>query len=267
MTVGFIGVGHIVTAVVTGLCSLNQSPGNILLSPRNAGNSAALSGRFAEVCVASSNQEVVDGSDLTVLALRPQVAPEVLASLRFRVDKPVVSLMAMMPFALLRELLAPASTIVRAVLLPSAAHRQGPIAMWPGNLAVEALFSPIGGIMVTDTETALHTVWATTALAAPYYQLLDRIVFWLTTRGLTRETATAYVGPLFLALGSALDPPPNDFSRLAHSVSTRGGLNEQAARELQSMNWYAALEPILETAFERLEGTPVPEPGFATGDN
>jgi pyrroline-5-carboxylate reductase len=254
MTVGFIGVGHIVTAIVTGLCSVTQAPAKVLLSPRNSNNATALSERFSEVSVATENQEVINGCDLLVLGLRPQVAAEVLSTLRFRTDQPIVSLMAMMPIALLRQLIGKASPIVRAVPLPSAARCQGPIAMWPRNPAVEAVFSPIGRVIVTDTEQALHALWATTALAAPYYQLLDRIVQWLVQRGVNNDTAKAYVGPLLLALSGALDPPPDNFSRLALSVSTRGGLNEQAARELHEINWYAAIEPVLETAFRRLEG-------------
>jgi pyrroline-5-carboxylate reductase len=256
MTVGFIGVGHIVTAIVTGICSHSLTPERVLLSPRNSKNATALSKQFTNVLTADDNQEVIDGCDLLVLGLRPQVAPQVLASLRFRADQPVISLMAMMPADLLRRLIAPAGTIVRAVPLPSVARRQGPIAMWPSDPAAEAFFGRIGHVIVTESELALHALWATTALAAPYYQLLDRIVRWLMAQKVSKETATAYVGPLFLALNGTLDPPPDNFSTLALSVSTRGGLNEQAARELQIKDWYAAIDPILETAFERLGSAP-----------
>jgi pyrroline-5-carboxylate reductase len=256
MTVGFIGVGHIVTAIVTGICSHSLTPEKILLSPRNSKNANALSQHFRNVSTAGDNQQVIDGCDLLVLGLRPQAAPKELASLRFRADQPVISLMAMMPAHLLRQLMAPAQTIVRAVPLPSVARGRGPIAMWPSHPAAEAFCGQIGQVIVTDSELALHALWATTALAAPYYQFLDRIARWLMAQNVSKESAASYVGALFVALNGALDPPPNDFSTLALSVSTRGGLNEQAARELQIKDWYAAIDPILETAFERLATTP-----------
>jgi pyrroline-5-carboxylate reductase len=251
MTVGFIGVGHIVTAVVTGLCSTHPQE-NILLSPRNSINSAALSDRFARVSVAAGNQQVIDASDLLVLGLRPQDAGAVMARLKFRRDQTVVSLMALMPTAALRRLTAPASTIVRAVPLPSVARCQGPIALWPADPAVEALFNRIGRVAVTDTEEALHALWATTALAAPFYQLLHRVVLWLIAKGVTRQVATAYVGRLFQALSDPLDPPPEDLSGLAVSVSTRGGLNEQADGEFRRDDWYGAVDPVLDNIFLRL---------------
>ena len=46
----------------------------IVLSPRNSTKAAALQAKFPElITVASSNQAVVDTSDVVVLALRPQV--------------------------------------------------------------------------------------------------------------------------------------------------------------------------------------------------
>jgi pyrroline-5-carboxylate reductase len=252
MTVGFIGVGHIVTAVVTGLCS-TQPQENILLSPRNSVNSAALSKRFATVSVAAGNQQVIDASDLLVLGLRPQDAEAEMVRLTFRPDQTVVSLMAMMPTAVLRRLSAPASIIVRAVPLPSVARRQGPIALWPADPTVEALFNRIGRVAVTDTEEALHALWATTALAAPFYQLLHRLVLWLTATGVTPQVATAYVGALFQALSDPLDPPPDDLSGLALSVSTRGGLNEQADGQFRADDWYGAVDPVLDNILLRLK--------------
>ena len=85
MTLGFIGVGHIAGAVITGLCT---SPGwsePILLSPRSTSMAAALAARFPLVSVAADNQAVIDGCGRLVLAVRPQVAATVLGVL----DDPV----------------------------------------------------------------------------------------------------------------------------------------------------------------------------------
>ena len=89
MTLGFIGTGAIAAAMVEGL-----APDRILLSPRGASVAADLAARFAGVTIAASNQAVVDGSDLVVLSVRPQVAEAVIRALRFRPGQKVLSLIA-----------------------------------------------------------------------------------------------------------------------------------------------------------------------------
>ena len=60
MAYGVLGVGAIGAAIVTGLCENVDDAPKILLSPRNAGITAALAQRFATVDVAADNQAVVD---------------------------------------------------------------------------------------------------------------------------------------------------------------------------------------------------------------
>src|SRR5947209_8756253 len=91
MELGFIGTGAITTAIVRGLGAAFAADGRIHLSPRGAANAATLAGTFRHVDVASSNQDVLDRSDVVILAVRPQVATEVIEALRFRPDHHVIS--------------------------------------------------------------------------------------------------------------------------------------------------------------------------------
>jgi pyrroline-5-carboxylate reductase len=263
MTLGFIGIGHIASALVTGLCA---SPGwsePILLSPRNRANAAALASRLAPVRVAADNQAVLDGSDSIVLALRPQQAPEALSGLRWRPDQPILSLMAMLPEASVRRLTGSAAPIVRAVPLPTAAERQGPIAIWPGDPAAAALLARAGTVIVAESEPALHAFWAVTGLVSTYYGVADRLASWLQHHDIEAGEAAAYVGSFLQAIGGTLaQAPGSGFAGLARAASTRGGLNEQASRELAQAGWFASLEPALDGILRRLEGgTAPPEVG------
>jgi pyrroline-5-carboxylate reductase len=74
MKLGFVGAGAITTAIVTGLNASGGGADTILVSPRNANVAAALAGRFSNVTVAADNQAVLDGSDVVMIAVRPQVA-------------------------------------------------------------------------------------------------------------------------------------------------------------------------------------------------
>jgi len=112
--VGFIGVGTIAEALITGMCAAGEQRATFLLSPRNADIARRLAKRFSSVEVAGDNQAVIDGSDIIFLAVRPQVAADVLGTLKFRRDQRIVSLIATFDVARLRTLVAPASTIARA---------------------------------------------------------------------------------------------------------------------------------------------------------
>jgi hypothetical protein len=92
---------------------------------------AALAAKFPNVAVAESNQAVLDGSDVAMLAIRPQVTVEVLSDLKFRPDHQVISLMAITPLEKVSTLVAPASKVVRAIPMPMVAHLCGPTAIYP----------------------------------------------------------------------------------------------------------------------------------------
>ena len=113
MNLGFVGTGEITAANVTGLCSGSTHDLSIRLSPRHHAIATRLADRFAAVSIASSNQEVLDSSDVIVIAVRPPVSSSVLAELRVRPEHGVISLVSGLSSRSLSELLAPAIRIVR----------------------------------------------------------------------------------------------------------------------------------------------------------
>ena len=70
---GFIGTGHIASAVIKGLLKDKERPFNIVVSPRNKDIALALSQQFSTVTVAGSNQEVLDRSDVVFIAVLPNI--------------------------------------------------------------------------------------------------------------------------------------------------------------------------------------------------
>ncbi len=175
MSLGFIGAGAITEAVVTGLCEASAPGLSILLSPRSRERSRALAERYAAVEVAASNQEVADRSELVFLAVRPQVAAEVLAALRFRQGQRVASFIATLDSAEVARLIRPGLLIGRVAPVPPAAQRKGPIAMCPPNEQLAELLDPIGTVIQVSDETQLDAFFSASALMAPYFELLESV--------------------------------------------------------------------------------------------
>jgi pyrroline-5-carboxylate reductase len=87
-------VGEIGRAVVMGLCDGVGKPPEVFLSPRGARTAAELSTRYEGVRVCAGNQEVVDRSEVVIIAVRPLDRHEALAGLRVDAGKTVVNVMA-----------------------------------------------------------------------------------------------------------------------------------------------------------------------------
>ncbi|HEY4108183.1 NAD(P)-binding domain-containing protein [Puia sp.] len=251
MKIGFIGIGKIASAIVQGLCTSEAEGLEIFLSPRSEAASKTLAARYANVSRLATNQEVVDASDIVILAVRPPVAKEVLGALRFRVEQTVVSLVALLPYGPLRELTQPAAVVCRAIPLPTVVQHNCPIPLFDADERVTRLFSYLGETLPVTDEAGLHALWTLTGLITPYYDLLRGLSEWTIAHGVQPETANAYVANLFQSLSFlAQHSRPIDFGDLAKHAATPGGINEQAGKELTAAAahtaWTTAADHVLQ---------------------
>jgi pyrroline-5-carboxylate reductase len=252
---GFIGVGAIAEALITGMCAGGEQRGHFLLSPRNTSLSNDLAERFAFVRVAGDNQAVVDGSDIVFLAVTPQIAADVLQSLKFRAGQHVVSLIATFDMARLRPLVTPATTITRMAPVPSVARRLGPLIVCPPTAEVAALLEGLGQVVQLQNESEADALWAVTGVMAPYFGLLNEISEWLIGQGVPQSQARVFVGALFEALSvTAADRAGEGFDKLRAAHTTPGGLNEQSFRELKAAGWMSLFCQALELIQARMQG-------------
>jgi pyrroline-5-carboxylate reductase len=255
MTLGFVGTGAITAAMVSGLSSEGGPRHTIRLSPRNAAIAAGLAGEFENVTVCASNQEVLDRSDTVVLAVRPQVADEVLTGLRFSSHQIVVSLVAGFSTRRIADLVAPAVRIWRAIPLPSVAERRRPIAIYPAGGYAAELFAPLGQVFGIENEDHLNAFSTATSTMAAYFSFVGHIASWVARKGIPDQQAREYVARMFAGLNDAGVTAGNrTFEDLAEAHATRGGLNEQVLRELTGRGVYDALTEALDSVHRRAAG-------------
>lgn len=254
MRLGFVGTGAITSAIVTGLNAAGIGDDTILVSPRNAAIAAALAAKFPSVQVAASNQAVLDGSDIVMLAVRPQVAAEVLSKLTFRSDHHVISLMAIIPLEQVRALVAPASKVTRAIPLPLVADRRGPTVIYPPDPGAAAIFDRLGTTIEATSADQFSAFSAATATMAPYFAFADEITGWLARHGVPAQDARTYVATVFQGLGDiAAHQKTHSFSALAAEFATRGGTNEQVMAHLKQHGALASLSEALDAVLQRMK--------------
>jgi pyrroline-5-carboxylate reductase len=253
MQLGFIGTGTIATALVEGLCTAGIPGLHILLSPRNTAKASRLAAMFSQVEIAEHNQAVIQGCNAVILALRPQAAVPVLRGLKFPSDLKIISLIAVTPLSVLRDITAPALEICRAVPLLSVAQHNGPIAIYPNHAYAGDILSRVGRLFPVSDEKNLELLWALTALISPYYALLETASNWAAAAGIEEQTARVYTAAMFHALSQeAMNASGKNFSDLVNEAATPGGLNEQALSLIRSQGAYRAFQMALDSTAHRL---------------
>lgn len=254
LRLGFVGTGTITEAVVTGLVSSDgQTPG-IFVSPRSAKTAARLADMSPQVTVALDNQGVVDAADMLFLAVRPNVAQEVVRALRFRSGQRIVSLIATVDHATLQSWIAGPVKIVRAVPLPFVATRTGVTTVFPPDAEVEALFSTLGTAVACTTIEEFDVLAATSALMGSYFGTMDHVVHWMQTKGLPAESARTYLAQHFLSLSTvAVNHSSTSLENLRREYSTKGGLNEQMFAEFSKGGGLDALSRALDAVLARIQ--------------
>ena len=240
-----------------------------MLSPRNARVAAALAARFPDVQVADSNQAVLDGSDVVFLAVRPQVATEVMAGLQFRPEHRVVSLIATYSRDRIAALVRPAQEVCCAVPMPTVSQHLGPTPIYPPDPVVASIFAGLGTAIEVTTEQELQALWASSALMATYYMLLETVQAWLLRMGVPDSRAREHVAMMFEGLGRVPRLSPASFVDTAQEFQTKGGLNAQCVAQLQAAGVFDALGSALDGILTRIQGTvgPLPaDPGTPAAD-
>ena len=253
MRLGFIGTGKIAFSVITGICTSKISFQKILISRRNKNLAQKLKKKFRKVNIAKTNQEIVDKCNWIFLAVTSKIGKKILPKLKFRSNQKVISFIATINLIQLKKTLGKKIKIVRAIPLPPISLKKGPVPICPADKQVKSFFDKIGTTVEVKNEKLSKNFWATSAMMAPFYEILKVLSDWLVKRGIKRNEAQKYITSLFVAL--SVDSVNNSVKHLKHLVKdsqTPGGLNEQAVKQLKKAGFYRSLEKSLNSILKRL---------------
>ena len=245
-TLGFVGTGTLAEAVIRGLQQTEASSHRFLLSPRSEEKSKGLAAAYSNTTRAESNADVVCNSDIVMLGVLPkQIA--LLGELPFREDQIIVSFLAGVSVELVRAAVRPATRVVRMIPLPCIEYRKGPILMTPADASVEALFGPLGELVVTKEESELDIISIASGMMSAHFQMQNVVVDWLRTRGIADAQSSGFVRSLYIGLGElALRDERRGGSLPPEHYETKGGLNETARAYLNQAGWFDEMTRVLD---------------------
>ncbi|WP_327654201.1 NAD(P)-binding domain-containing protein [Streptomyces sp. NBC_00483] len=225
--VGIIGVGEIGRAVVEGLRHEGGAWPDVFLSPRGARTAEALSEQYAGVTVCADNQEVLDRSELVLLAVRRRDRHDAVAGLRIDGDRVVVNVMAGVGNDELRRTLGTDVPLVRAIPLPTIRERRSVTVVHPSHPEVDAFFARMGGALPVADEAAFNVLSALTGTLTTHYAYLATLAAWAADHGIAPDDADRYVRGLFQGVGRSLGDGTRSLDRLAADHETPNGNNER----------------------------------------
>ena len=256
-TLGFIGAGAIVRAMVGGFCErAADTPYPIIVYDINPEASKALADKYPDrVTAVTEAQECLDKSEWVIVAILPDAGESFLKSVKFREDHKFINVMFDKTVEQCAQWMnVTPKTMLHMIPGTYLSFYPGPIVQSPPTPEAAEIFGHIGEIVAVDKRYHAAVFATVTALFAPIYALMDHIIDWAKTEGVPEEAATKYVTNMFAAVTQ--ESISKDKAGVHHmaTVSTPGGINMQALDILNEnggfTKWAETMIPIMERVGE-----------------
>ena len=238
MILGFIGTGKITSSIILGIFKSKLKVNRIYISSRNRSIAKKLTKKYRKITVLNNNQEIIDKSSTIILGVTPNVGNKILAKLKFKKNKKIISLISTINLDKLKKL-TKNKNIVRVTPLPPIEIKKGPIVICPPNKGAKNLFKYLGEVVEIKNEKLSNKFWATASIMAAYYEILNVSSNWLIKKGINKTTANNYISELFFSLSQdAVNKKSQGFKKLVADSQTPKGLNMQVLNELKKGKFY-----------------------------
>ncbi|MEX2587175.1 MAG: pyrroline-5-carboxylate reductase [Actinomycetota bacterium] len=261
-SVAVIGVGKMGEIMAAGMVQAGLAPGDIRVADVNreqAGRVAKAHG--LHLC--EDNLQAVDGARVVLLAVKPQVVPEVLGDLGPALDEShlVISIAAGVSTSSLEAALPTAARVVRAMPNVAAQVGRGVTAICPGTRAGEAqmaqaekLLSGVGKV-IRIAESYMDAVTAVSGSGPAYFALVaEAMTDAAVTAGLPRATADELVAQTILGAAHLLTDGGMAPGALREAVMSPAGTTAMGIRELERGGVRAAVLNAVQAAMDRSAG-------------
>ncbi|MGA2618409.1 MAG: pyrroline-5-carboxylate reductase [Thermoguttaceae bacterium] len=258
--IGLIGAGQMATALGQGFVRAGLVPGESVAA---SDPSAEARRRFAQLTggrATADNLEIVEGSDVLFLAVKPQQMPGVLAQLKGRIaaGQLVVSVAAAVRLAALAQGLGPGVRLVRVmpntpclVGCGACGYSLGPSATpEDGRLVLQLLQSV--GLAVEVEEQLLDAVTGLSGSGPAFvYVIVEALSDGGVRMGLPRRVATALAAQTVLGAAQMVAQSGEHPGVLKDRVASPGGTTIAGLKALEEGGLRATLMAAVEAAARR----------------
>jgi pyrroline-5-carboxylate reductase len=257
--IAFIGAGNMAASLIGGLRAQGIDASAIRASDRGAEQRSKISAEYG-IATFEANAEAIQGADVIVLSVKPQVMKDVCLDLAVHIGEQqlVVSIAAGISCASLENWLGPRA-IVRCMPNTPALLRQGVSGLFANprvsaaqKAQAEQVLSAVGLALWLEEEAQLDAVTAVSGSGPAYFFLLIEA---MTAAGeqLGLPRATAAQLSIQTALGAARMASESDVdaAELRRRVTSPNGTTEAAIKTFQAGGFEALVQQALHAAANR----------------
>jgi pyrroline-5-carboxylate reductase len=256
--IGFLGGGNMATAIIGGLLSSGVDPKTLTVCDPDADTRERHAQRGIQV---SANCETLKGSDILVLAVKPQVFPSVNLQVLAHPNLLTVSVMAGIPTSRIETALGGNARVVRSMPNTPMMIGQGMVAIAAGRYAsaadldtAEKLFAPAARVLRT-TEDRLDAVTAVSGSGPAYiFRFAECLVSGAKSLGFSDEEAVLLVRATLKGSVDYLEGHP-DFpaERLRRQVTSPGGTTAAALSVFDGQGLERIVAQAMQAALNRAQ--------------
>ena len=240
----FIGGGNMAAALISGLTKRGLQPKRLVVADPSAEQLQRLVRDYA-VETAADNAAAVQGAEVVVLAIKPQLMRAVALQLapHLAVSRPlVISVAAGIPHASLARWFGPQIPVIRTMPNRPALNGFGATGLYaPANVGAayralaEDLMGAVSATVWVEHESQMDTVTAVSGSGPAYFFLfMEALEAAAHERGLPRDVAHRL--PLETAFGAAqmARQSPESLATLREQVTSKGGTTAAALEVLNA---------------------------------
>jgi pyrroline-5-carboxylate reductase len=240
--IGVLGAGKMGEALIRGLLEAGAiTPDRIAVTTGSGDRARQLEAQIG-VQAAESNEAAVRGSDLVVLAVKPQQVAPVLGEVRgaWRPDQLLVSVAASVGIPFLEKHLDGPIPVVRAMPNTAALIKQAITGIAGGTHAeahhldkARGIFSAVGRVVVVD-EKHLDAITGLSASGLAFiYVVIESLAEGGVKMGLRRDLATELAAQTVLGAGAMVLTTGSHPAQLKDNVTTPAGTTIDGLLELE----------------------------------
>jgi pyrroline-5-carboxylate reductase len=260
MKIAFIGGGNMAEAILSAIVRKDlASPGEITVSDIDAAKLVNLEKKY-KVKVTDDNRQAIEGQDIIILALKPQILDEVMTGLKDRIkpDRLVISIIAGKSISTISSGLAH-NCLVRSMPNTPAQIGEG-ITVWTATSQVTDLQKKQAGsilgvmgmeIYVSD-EKYLDMATAISGSGPAYvFLFVESMVDAAVKLGFSPEIAQKLVMQTLLGAGHLLQKSGKTPQELRRMVTSPGGTTAEAINVFEKGGFAVLIEKAITAAYEK----------------
>jgi pyrroline-5-carboxylate reductase len=256
----FLGGGNMAEALLKGLLSgLAVAPGHIIATDVLQGRRDYLKATYG-ITTSADNAQAVRDSDVVILAVKPQVMPEVLRGMAPVVsrDKLVISIAAGITLQTLQKALGPESRVVRVMPNTPALVLSGAAGISPGAAAteqdvalVEQIFSAVGRAVVVHDDLMDAVTGLSGSGPAFVFAFIEALSDGGVLMGLSRPVATVLAAQTVLGAAKMVLETGKHPGELKDMVTSPAGTTIAGMHALESSGLRGVMMEVVRRATER----------------